>query len=178
LFSIWLSRSHILDRRFKRLTRSHFLLGCFFLIDFFSDFTSQHWVGWELSFIVFFSFFSIVLSQSHDPDCEFGKCTRVDFLKFFFLCLIEYIFLIIENSKRCGKNSANFCSVDQDTFYYGCTLQNFLFYFFFLFWSSNFFLGRFHPFTTKLKVNCFIFDEEGYNWKKEDQSEKSRENRW
>jgi hypothetical protein len=25
-----------------------------------------------------------VLSQSHDPDREFGKCTRVDFLKFVF----------------------------------------------------------------------------------------------
>jgi hypothetical protein len=101
-----------------------------------------------------------MLSQSHDPDREFGKCTQVDFLNFF-LFLIEYIFLIIENIKRCGKNSTDFCNVDQNTFYYGCTLLNFLFYFFF--WSSNFFLGRFHPFTAKLKVNCFIFDEVGYD---------------
>jgi hypothetical protein len=41
----------------------HVIFTCFF---FFCNFILQHWVDWELRFIIYFNFFSILLSWSHD----------------------------------------------------------------------------------------------------------------
>jgi len=79
---------HDSGHEFDRLTRvdsGHFF-SIFFLIDIFSNFILQHWIDWELYFMIYFNLLSIRLSLSYSLDCGFHKLielTSVIFCYFF-----------------------------------------------------------------------------------------------
>jgi hypothetical protein len=76
--------SHDSDHKFGRSTRVN---SSWFFVSYFNwlffNFIFQHRVDWELSFVIYFNFLSIGLSQSHYLGCKFNRLTRVDLIYFF-----------------------------------------------------------------------------------------------
>jgi hypothetical protein len=63
---------------------------CPFFNWFFFDFIIQHWVNWEMSFIIYLDFFSIGLSWSHDEGHEFSRLTQAARGVFFLNFIIQH----------------------------------------------------------------------------------------
>jgi hypothetical protein len=76
--------------RFNQVDLSLFLY--LYFIDLFFNFILQHWVDWELSFILYFNLLFMELSESHDLGHGFDMLTQVDldYLFFFFNFILQY----------------------------------------------------------------------------------------
>jgi hypothetical protein len=76
-----------LDMRFDKFAHVCFapLFFSFFYLFYSSIFNFYyiilHWVGWELSFIIFFCLFFVIIFQSYDLNYMFEKLIRVDLKK-------------------------------------------------------------------------------------------------
>jgi hypothetical protein len=73
------------------LTQIFFSL--FFYIDFFSIFSFNNVLFWELGFTVLFNLLSMVLSCSHDPDYKFIKFTKLTRIIYFFCHFLDLLFI-------------------------------------------------------------------------------------
>ena len=71
---------------FDELTR------VFFLSLFFFKLILQHWIDWELDFVIYFDFLYIKLLPSHESGKKFCNLTRIN-LSYFF---VPFNFLIFQ----------------------------------------------------------------------------------
>jgi len=67
----------------------------FFNWFFFLNFILQHWVDWELSFVICFDMLSMRLFQSHDSSHKFGGLTLVDPSSFLYPFLINFFLYFV-----------------------------------------------------------------------------------
>jgi hypothetical protein len=91
LLSIVLFQPHDTWIVLNELTRVNSVcILCLFLIDFFYNFIIQHWIGWDMSFIIYFNLYFTRISWFHDQDCGFWHFKS----NFFIFFLKSYLSLM------------------------------------------------------------------------------------
>jgi hypothetical protein len=89
-----LTYNHVLNREFNKLTQlTRFFFSFPSWLFFLLNFIIQHWIDWELSFMICFGLLSMRLSISHDSGHGFGGLTMVISSRFLYLFFFNFIFL-------------------------------------------------------------------------------------
>ena len=121
-----------------------------FLIDFFFNFIIQYWVGWKLSFIIYFDFLSIEISWSYDQGRGFWHYIPGEIESFFYFLFKSHLHFFFNELSH---------SYNIDHGFRGLIQLTKGFFFFFL---INFFSIFFSIMLSRLRIRhhdlfCFVY---------------------